>query len=185
MASTVGHALAGVALHTLAFPDRDLASGRPDWPAIGTFAALANLPDIDLVVGLVVHQRAHWGHGEATHSLAFAALAGLMAALCYRVTPGFWRSARLYAAVVASHVVIDVFTSPEGPGLSPGPGVALFFPLSAGRVASSLALFWGPRHRTLDQLLSLSNVWVVVSEVLVFVPTIGALLWLNRTRRRG
>jgi hypothetical protein len=88
----------------------------------------------------------------------------------------------LYAAAMALHAVIDVFTGPQGPGLTPGAGAPLLWPFSPERFASPVALLYGPKHRTMEQLVSLANVWVVVYEVLVFVPLVVAGLWWNRRR---
>jgi inner membrane protein len=125
MATVVSHFLVGVGMYR--FVDR----GRDPWWT-GPFVAgcLAVLPDGD---ALLMPWNAYgdpWGHRGMTHSLAFAVVAGALAALLIRrrVTfpGGFAGLAAMLAAVTASHGLLDAMT--DG-----GLGVAFFAPFDLTR----------------------------------------------------
>lgn len=93
-------------------------------------AACAMLPDLDaLAFRLGIPYASVWGHRGFTHSLPFAAAAGLAVALLFggRV-PGAQRIklAAWFAGATASHGLLDALT--DG-----GLGVAFFAPFEAAR----------------------------------------------------
>jgi inner membrane protein len=123
MPTIMSHAAVGVALGTLAaFPVRR----RAFWLLS---AALPILPDLD-VLGLAfgVPFRSLWGHRGMSHSLAGAAVIGvLVAGLVHRRLPAPFAPLALYfAAITASHGVLDALTNG-------GPGVAFFAPFDSTR----------------------------------------------------
>jgi inner membrane protein len=99
------HALVGLGLAHVATP-------RPRpllfWLLAGF---LPILPDFDVFTGL--GEQSMLGHRGLTHSLLFAAAAGLLtAALTFRyLRAPFWPLAGLFFAVTASHGVLDAFNS--------------------------------------------------------------------------
>jgi inner membrane protein len=88
------------------------------------------LPDVDVLLMPWNAYGDPWGHRGMTHSLAFAAVAGALAALVVRrrVTfpAGLLGLAATFAAVTASHGLLDALT--DG-----GLGVAFFAPFDATR----------------------------------------------------
>jgi inner membrane protein len=154
VASPVGHSLFGaiVAL-LLGRPERAKASHHPlvVWLP---YAALANLPDIDFLVGYAVYGDPRRLHSGFTHSLLFClVVSGLAALLRLRHAPG--RSFLVAFALLGSHLLLDMASGHLFRG--PGYGVMLFFPFSTERIRSPIALFWGPKHKTLADLFGLEN----------------------------
>ncbi len=146
--------------------------------AAGTVASM--LPDLDTIgMRFGVPYGSQFGHRGMTHSLAFAALLGLIAAFGYQqLRSSRWRAFLFVFFAAASHGLPDAF--PTG-----GKGVALLWPLSKAR-------FFGPwqvikvspigvgrffRHGTL-QVLSSELIWVWLPMAFVFV-----LLWALRKLR--
>jgi len=66
----------GLATHNLLGEDR---SSLTLWKAITSVAILANLPDIDIIIGLIMEGNGYAFHRGPTHSLIFALAAGLIA----------------------------------------------------------------------------------------------------------
>ena len=103
------------------------ASARPR-PSLGTllaFAALAELPDLDVVgVACGLRDTGAGGHRGASHSFVLAITLGLGGAIvAWRRGWPFLRTAVVATLAVASHGILDAL----GVG---GRGVLLFWPLS-------------------------------------------------------
>jgi inner membrane protein len=125
MASAVSHAAVALALG--AWFDRTRVPPR----ALLAAAALAVVPDLDAIgFWLGVPTGALLGHRGLTHSLAFAAAAGLAAARVYAGTEGEGDRRRwlgvYFVLAIASHGVLDALTNG-------GPGIAFFSPFSNAR----------------------------------------------------
>ena len=97
-------------------------------------SVLALLPDIDVITfRLGIPYGAPLGHRGMTHSLAFALLVGLAAAVFLRLRGRPWvRDAVLVTLVVASHGLLDACTTG-------GKGVEFFWPVDAA-VLPALAI---------------------------------------------
>lgn len=124
MATLFSHAAAAVALGQAA-----PAKYRDDWRFWYTVAYCSILPDADVVSFLMgIKYEDLWGHRGMTHSLVFAAGVGALAAARFR--PGWkkegWALAAFFAAITASHGVLDALTNG-------GLGVAFFSPFDATR----------------------------------------------------
>jgi inner membrane protein len=93
-----------------------------------TGAIAAILPDIDtLGYALGVSYSSLWGHRGITHSIAFAVLLALIAAINYkRLQSTVWRCALFVGLAVFSHPLLDMCTNN-------GKGVLLLWPLSDHR----------------------------------------------------
>jgi inner membrane protein len=158
--ASLGHALVGVAAWQVA--RRRLGAGPSGWAGALGWAALALVPDLDVVAfRFGIPYAAPFGHRGATHSLAFAALLGLVVLAWTRR----WSVGLLAAAVVASHPLLDMLT--DG-----GQGVALWWPLSSAR------LFFPVRPLPVapigTRLASWRGARVLAVEAVVFAP----LVWL-------
>jgi inner membrane protein len=130
MPTVMSHAVVGVALGTLTrFPVRR----RGFWMMS---AVLPMLPDLD-VLGLAfgVPFSSMWGHRGVSHSLAAAAVIGLIAAMAVhrRLRARLAPLAVYFALITASHGVLDAFTNG-------GPGIALLAPFDETRYFSA----WRP-----------------------------------------
>ncbi|MFT4939426.1 MAG: inner membrane protein [Paraglaciecola sp.] len=171
MASTVGHALCGIDC---------LLLSRMIWPefapkiVMGTFfgaAFLANVPDLDLLVGPVLGEHPHYLHGQMTHSLSFAVFVGVFFGLAAKLSKVDAKPSLVWALCgfcgILSHVLIDWFTGPN-PGVNPSFGTMILWPFSEERIQASVTVFLGPEHASLDELFSLHNLWVMTRELIVF-----------------
>lgn len=179
MASTVGHSLAGLCIYALTSKKTFRFQIHQDIKGLAFFAFLADLPDLDFLIGITWYGRMNAIHGEITHSLLFLILASsLFGALPFRPWP-FWKRASVVFLLIGSHDLIDFFTS-QNLGLSPAYGIHLFFPFDPELIGAPVTLFYGVRHKNLDQLLSLENVWTVLYEALVFIPLLFFIYRLKR-----
>ena len=115
----LGHAAIGLAAHDLCFQKTSAFRG---WKVLLFVAILANLPDVDIILGLLFQGNGNAFHRGPTHSLVFALAMGFLAANAWKWwarIPGL--SFTICFAVILSHVMGDFFftTSP----------VSLFWPL--------------------------------------------------------
>jgi len=167
--ASIGHAIVGAWAARMA--PLSGARGR-DTLLLGS---LALLPDLDVVAfALRVPYAAPFGRRGASHSLAAAVLAGIVAALLARVC--CTRAARtgiVVGLVVASHGLLDALT--DG-----GLGAALLWPFSDERffapwrplpVAPIGSRFWSAR-----------GLAVAAMELAWFLPL---LVWTGWPRRRS
>jgi inner membrane protein len=170
---------------THAFVGGALAAGAPRGIPRARLAAaaaiVAVLPDLDVAAfALGIPYADPLGHRGLSHSLPFAAVSGVLAALLVARpdTPGWWRAATLLVLAAASHGLLDAFT--DG-----GLGVGLFIPLSDSRFFFP----WRP--------LSVSPIGaeaffrggageVLLSELVwVWLPTAALLAFAARRARKG
>ena len=183
MASTVGHGLCGIACLLGAMAMRPPGTVRLSWKSAGLFAVLANVPDADMLFGLIVASNAYAFHQGPSHSLLFAAGVGILGGIALRNDQGLWTATGACFAASVSHAVIDVLSGPM-PGFNPSPGLALFWPFSSEMVSVPVTLFHGIHHGGVEQLASLHNAKAVLHEIAVFLPVIAVLLfWVAITRR--
>jgi inner membrane protein len=163
--ASFGHIAVGLAAGRLYRSDRPL-------PWMVAFSVLSLLPDADVVAFVLrIPYEAPFGHRGASHSIAFAALCGLVALAVSRSGRLAW----FVGLVVLSHPVLDMLT--DG-----GLGCALLFPVSTQR------LFWPWRPIPVAPIgagmLSARGLWVVVVEVVVFAPLLIVALWKRRASDR-
>lgn len=106
----LGHTAIGLATYETA-QNNDHDASR--WSAFALIAVLANLPDIDIVLGLLFQGNGNLFHRGPTHSLLFALLAGYAASHLWRLWDRVPRLGfPLCFALVFSHVLADmVFTT--------------------------------------------------------------------------
>ncbi len=122
MALPVAHGLIGATVVLALHP---VASIKRDWRLLLLGAALAILPDADYFFYLILGLGESW-HRTFTHSIAFAIVAGIVAA-------AFLKTERRRMAVICffatlSHPILDALTS-RNQG-----GVQLFWPLYMERI---------------------------------------------------
>ncbi|WP_417593576.1 metal-dependent hydrolase [Parasphingorhabdus sp.] len=103
-----------------------LGRSRLSLPVIATGLIFAMLPDADVIgFGFGVEYADNWGRRGATHSLFFAAVAGLFATVLLSPERYGLVAAFLFVSM-ASHGLLDMLT--DG-----GLGVAVFWPFEATR----------------------------------------------------
>lgn len=128
---------------------------------------LSNLPDLDMVAGLIMAGNGQLFHRGPTHSILFAIIMGFLASRTARrfsaVPPlGFG----LCTALIFSHVIADlIFTSAP---------VSLFWPMEVHFTAGASS-FGDVVHSVLFR--SLGDVGIVMGCLVV----IGALRWVRTT----
>lgn len=115
----LGHAAIGWAAHDLS---RGNQTALAEWKTMFFVFILANLPDVDVLVGLLLHGNGSSFHRGPTHSLLFAFLAGWGASRAWRIWSPIPRLGfGICFLVIFSHVVSDLF-------LTTAP-VSMFWPL--------------------------------------------------------
>ncbi|NLB66277.1 MAG: metal-dependent hydrolase [Lentisphaerae bacterium] len=141
MASPVLHGLAGAGIaYALA------ADARPPWqralrraaPLMFAGSALANLPDLDYLPGLLSGEL-NIAHQQVTHSLLWVVLASVAIWLAGRAwRPGLFgaRAFWLILLLIGSHLAIDLITADR----SPPYGIPLWASFSEAHVQSPFTL---------------------------------------------
>lgn len=178
MATTVGHALAGLTCWLAARGNgKKPANTFAHWHWAPVFMLAANLPDLDFFAGWLWARDFHAFHGGASHSLLAALLMAVAMTLLFarasvdRLRVFFW----MLLAVI-SHLLIDMSLG-SSLGLHQARyGLPLLWPLSAERFYAPVTLFYGVEHDTLTRLLSWPNVRTILCELASFaIPLL--LLW--------
>jgi len=161
--ASVGHVVVGMAAARVYRAEGSLQ--RASWAAMLLWAALSFLPDADVIgFGLGVRYEDPWGHRGATHSLMFALIVGVAAALVARLLrrPAL-RTGVMATLVVSSHALLDTLT--DG-----GLGCALFWPFDLTRYFAP----WRPLPVSPIGLgfLSPYGMYVAATELVVFAPVL-------------
>jgi membrane-bound metal-dependent hydrolase YbcI (DUF457 family) len=180
MPTPLGHSIIGLGVALACGPDRRLRDLLADRGTLVLAVVLANLADVDLLVGLLVYGSAARYHGYFMHSVFFAvAVAALVTLLPWPAMPP--RRRFLFAlALLLSHPVADMLQSPWGPGLFSGLGVRVLAPLSEERWSFPISLLLGVEFQTWSQIVSVRSFVVVLLEILCLLPL---LLLLDAVRR--
>ena len=151
----------------------------PNTRIMAAAMALAALPDADALFINVIPYNSPLGHRGLTHSLAFAALVGLLMSTLFSKAGwaknrSFWSMAVFFALVTASHGFFDAMT--DG-----GLGIAFFAPFNNARYF----LPWRPipvAPLSLEGLMTSRGLRVIGWETgLFWTFTFGALIWDKRT----
>lgn len=146
MATTVAHGLIGIVFYCAA---RRITVGNRKLPlSVGAFllaAVVANIPDIDMLISLLIYGDHRILHGGITHTLFFAFAGGVMVWLfayksIYRAVLSI-----AVAMVLSSHVLVDFFTGPAI-GLNHSHGAMLLWPFDGARLVSQITIFRGVEH---------------------------------------
>ncbi|MEK6813497.1 MAG: metal-dependent hydrolase [Nitrospirota bacterium] len=177
MPSPIGHTLASWLLASIA--GRKIHSKNE--PVFWIAALIAgNLPDLDLLPAVVVGLEAVSPfHQGITHSIGFAATAGLAFGFFFRkrgipLSLGW----PFFAALTYAHVLLDSL----GDDTFPPIGVMLLWPFSSERFLSPVSLFPGVKKGSLADLWDPHNLVEFGLEAGIFLPLIGAV-WLWKSGR--
>ena len=173
MPSPIGHGLAGLTVHVLASRDRrELFDPRRAAVIVG--AALA--PDIDRAFRFV-DRRNH--HNNETHSIGFALMAAVAAALVFRLR-GWARPLAVGLAAGAawlSHVLLDYLNRDTNPPI----GIMALWPFSSAYYKVPWPIFLDI-GRTLDWTTVWKNGLAAAWEAAVLTPVL-LVAWRFRSRR--
>jgi membrane-bound metal-dependent hydrolase YbcI (DUF457 family) len=171
MATPIGHLLAGAAIGTL----MSRGSHLPRAIVIGGLAAIA--ADFDFIPGILMGDRGRFHHAQS-HSVTFAVLAGVLAALIAKKTRFHWAS--LVGLGYASHIILDFLTFDD----SVPQGIPIFWPFLSDVFNSPITLFlnapWGS-----GLVLNAHNFELLVREVGILGLFFVAALLYARPRLRS
>jgi membrane-bound metal-dependent hydrolase YbcI (DUF457 family) len=175
MPSPIGHTLAGIAVALMG--DRRLTAGIRSTlsrPLVLACAALAALPDLDLVVP--------GAHRTATHSVTATLFIMIVAAVVTGWVTGrdgrdVLRTALMCGLAHASHLLTDWL----GTDLSAPSGIQLLWPFDDRWFISGWNLFPRIERRQMFSTATiLINIKAAVWEIAAFVPVLVAAWWLRR-----
>ncbi len=186
----VGHSMMGYVLHETFGEKHSCLQARnkplAPWKALLLFVFLANLPDIDFLVGFLVGEPNLYHRHFLSHSIGAAAIVGCIAALCF-----CWRDWRrftwhvlLFGSIYFSHVFLDAFSHDTSQPV----GVPMLWPFSKDYIVSPVLLFLsvekeGNGMNFVQNLFVMHNIWAAVLEFLIFMPIVS-IIKLVKNRRR-
>ncbi len=172
MPSPIGHALAGLIVHSSLADRRSLE----DWPRMALVVAAACAPDLDLLQRFIAG--AH-SHRAESHSLGMALA---VAAATYGVARARrWPRAGALAALVGlgwcSHLLLDWLGSDTAPPF----GLMALWPWSREWWKAPVVLFLDI-GRTLDLSTVRQNVLAAAWEVALLLPILSVVLWFRQRK---
>ncbi|MDY7022178.1 MAG: metal-dependent hydrolase, partial [Cyanobacteriota bacterium] len=137
---------------------------------------IANVPDLDILIGIALQGDPKIFHRQATHSLIVAVLISILTALMtYSIQFKHWKSLSLWVGgLYISHIVLDLMVADD---VSPM-GVQAFWPLTSDYAISPLTIFSGFDYggsglfSFLVSLITFQNLISVVQEIVILVPCI-------------
>jgi membrane-bound metal-dependent hydrolase YbcI (DUF457 family) len=171
----VAHGLLGAAIVATM---RKNFSFRKDWLALSLGAALAIIPDTDLILS--------WGlgysirtHGGFTHSILFSVSAGFLA--CFLMREKNVRGFTSYALATLSHGILDVVTRKEFGGS------ALLWPVSLHKFRLGwfdyFEFYPNPDSEPIIAIMR-SALEVCRYEMMIFMPVFLIVVWIKRWQDR-
>ncbi len=147
-----------------------------DWKPLVAFVLFANLPDFDLLLGLLVGELGRFHHGKwIAHSFGAAAM---VAAALWLVLKGFGRSdARRWSLacliLYSSHIALDFFSKDTGLPY----GQMIFWPFSDHHFLSPVSLFSDIQRGSAGVFLGAHNLRALLWEVVLLAPFLIATSW--------
>src|SRR5438128_3819434 len=189
MASPIAHSFAGFwtfMLLTARLKMRFVTACRQYLPQLVLLVLLANLADVDFLIGLGTEGNANALHHGFTHSLAAAVFVALAVSCVWRITGSFWRSAILCFSAYSSHLLIDLCTGTKLGWNATASGIPLFWPWKKD-FSSPLVLIVGVKHKDLPALFSMQNLQSSLYELFIFGVFTAALLalWVRHQKNQA
>jgi membrane-bound metal-dependent hydrolase YbcI (DUF457 family) len=159
----LGHAALGLTTQDLCSRDHSTLNR---WPVAVFVIVLANLPDVDILIGLLLRGNGHAFHRGPTHSLLFALFMGLVASRAWTLWSKIPKmNVTCCVLILLSHVLADlVLTS------SP---VSLFWPLE---------VYWTAGYSGWGDVIS--TVFVEAFQDAGIIMGCGGVILFNRLIRR-
>src|SRR5439155_10862209 len=165
---------------------RFVTACRQYLPQLVLLVLLANLADVDFLIGLGTEANANALHHGFTHSLAAAVFVALAVSCVWRIAGSFWRSAGLYFVAYSSHLLIDLCTGTKLGWNATASDTPLFWPWRKD-FGSPLVTVVGVKHKDFAALFSMENLQSSVYELLIFGVITAALivLWVRHQKDRA
>ena len=169
------------------------------WKRLLLAVVIANLPDLDLIPGILVGEPNRYHHVGFSHSLIFAAVVavvvGLAAAAVDRSWPigckrlsGAAGTALMVGLLVGSHILLDTLNR----DLRPPAGPPIFWPLSNAGVQIypwfvDVAKLGG-EGSVVDfvvSVLTVHNLYAMLWEFATLAPVVCLVVWWRSRRGNG
>ena len=166
----LGHIAIGLAAHEVG----TTRSAFSRWKLFAAIVVLSNLPDIDVIIGLLFQWNGSAFHRGPTHSLLFALAFGFLASRAAAIWDrlprlGFW----ICFSLILSHVVADALLSTSA--------VSFFWPLETN---------WSTGHSGWRDVISMvlkgdeQDAWIALScAAVIMVQRAARSLKTNRLLR--
>ncbi len=167
----LAHGLVGA---TVVAASRENFSFRKDWRALSLGAALAIIPDFDLILSWSLGYGAQT-HGDFTHSIMFSMAAGFLT--CLLMGEKNVRGFAVYALATLSHGILDVATRKEFGGS------ALLWPFSSHKFRLGWFDYFEfyPSPATEPVIVILRNALEICRyEMMIFTPVLLIVVWYKR-----
>lgn len=177
MASPIGHSLAGMSIY--------FACGRKIWgrgvlKSVLLYIFLANLPDIDFALGILIGNPSCFHHG-VTHTLGFIVLATFTCVFIIKLKKlNYWPICGIVFLLLSSHIMIDFFTRDN---LYPH-GIMIFWPFSSRYFYPSFYIFSEINREGIKGLFGLPNILAGLKEFFIFLPVALGLLYFRIKRQK-
>ncbi|MGL5080908.1 MAG: metal-dependent hydrolase [Microcoleaceae cyanobacterium] len=184
MPSPIGHTLAGLCGFILVQPTM---SRSQRVPLLILTTVIANLPDIDILLGLILAGDPFIYHRQGTHSLIAALLVGGLVAGLTQVFNLKWPRVGVWVTgLYLSHLFLDMLVSDQYPPA----GVQGFWPLSQSYLIFPITLFGGLQFSEggrglLGALFNPNNLLTLMREIVILLPVVW-LTWqgVQRSQQR-
>ena len=155
----LGHTAIGIALHDVGFRNNSV---RNRFVLLIFITVLANLPDLDVLLGLFLKGNGNAYHRGPTHSIIFAFLMGFLASNIGRLWSQIPKMNFLSCfMIILSHIAADFFLSHSS--------VSFFWPLQVS---------WAAGYRGWSDVIALIFLRAFTDAGLVLVC--GGIMILNR-----
>lgn len=182
MPSPVGHSLAGLCGYFLA---RHRASGKLSKPQllIGSIL-LSNLPDFDMVPGLLLFGEPARFHRQASHSFITAVVVGAIVSIIMKRFKVRGRWFGWIAGLYVIHILIDMMVVDP----SPPSGVQAFWFFTTEYFILPLQIFASFKYTSVGQglirtVFSFHNLMTVLREIAILAPFVLLTWYLTRKAR--
>jgi membrane-bound metal-dependent hydrolase YbcI (DUF457 family) len=163
MATPLGHYLVGLSI------TQTIARSGHEKRQVFLMAAIACIPDLDIVPGIIVGKLNRFHHG-ASHSFTAAAIVSMGVGLLFKKWTGTldYKFVVLCFALYSSHVLLDFLS------LDPGvvSGVPLFWPWDNHTYQSNWVLLPNVQHSS-GPIMSRHNFLLMIRELFIFLPLVG------------
>lgn len=178
MPSPVGHTIAGIC-GFIVFQKK--LTPRL-WTLFFLFSIfIANLPDLDMLPGLLIGDIRSFHH-QGMHSITASVLVGLLISLLARQWKLNWVGWGLWGGgIYLSHVLLDLLVNDPSPPF----GSQLFWPFSKSYFISPITPFarfdyFNPGLGMVRTIFTLHNFGAVLREVILMTPLVGLTWYIKK-----